>query len=114
LIPSETIERNSDLNRRAIRAGRVTRPGTRRSSTRAVERNEARRRQGWRLARTVVLGAAATVAALVWLGEQYGIERQVMFGFLGASVMFVAVLVVLGLGGTVLLGVIKKLLRRDR
>jgi hypothetical protein len=62
----------------------------------------------------VVLGAAATVAALVWLGEQYGIERQVMFGFLGASVMFVAVLVVLGLGGTVLLGVIKKLLRRDR
>jgi len=112
LIPSETIERNSDLNRRAIRAGHVTRPGTRRSSTRAVERNEARRRQGWRLARTVVLGAA--VAALVWLGEQYGIERQVMFGFLGASVMFVAVLVVLGLGGTVLLGVIRKLLRRDR
>ncbi len=80
----------------------------------AIERTSARR-IGWaRLTRTVVLGTVATVAALVWLGEQYGIERQVMLEFVATSVLFVALLAVAGLGGTAILWALKKLARRGR
>lgn len=80
----------------------------------AIERTSARR-IGWaRLTRTVVLGTVATVAALVWLGEQYGIERRVMLEFVGTSVLFVGLLALAGLGGTVILWAVKKAARRGR
>ena len=80
----------------------------------AIERTSARR-IGWaRLTRTVVLGTVATVAALVWLGEQYGIERREMLEFVGTSGLFVGMLVLAGLGGAVILWGLKKLSGRGR
>jgi len=75
----------------------------------AIERTSARR-AGWlRLTRTIVLGTIATVAALVWLGEQYGIQREVMLEFVGTSALFVGLLIVAGLGATVLIRVLLRL-----
>jgi len=79
----------------------------------AVERNEARRLANVRLIRTMILGALATGAALYWLGDQYGIEPEVMKDYFLSAVAFVAGLAVLGLLGTgILLGF--KRLSRDR
>lgn len=77
----------------------------------ASERASARRLVWVRLTRTVVLGAIATVAAIVWLGEQYGIERDVILAFLGTSALFVGLLILAGLGGMVLLWVIRRYIR---
>ena len=89
----------------------VKRP-SQRTKPSAIERSSARR-LGWvRLSRTVILGAIATVAAIVWLGEQYGIERDVILAFLGTSVLFVGVLIVAGLAGMLALRGVRKLLRR--
>jgi hypothetical protein len=85
-----------------------------RSKPRAIERNSARRANWVRLTRTILLGALATAAAIVWFGEQYGIERKVILEFMGASALFVGVLVVAGLGGTLLLRGLKSLLRTRR
>jgi len=75
----------------------------------AIERTSARR-AGWlRLTRTIVLGTVATIAALVWLGEQYGIQREVMLEFVGTSALFVGLLIVAGLGATVLIRVLRRL-----
>lgn len=82
-----------------------------RSKPRAIERNSARRANWVRLTRTIILGALATAAAIVWLGEQYGIERGVILEFMGTSALFVGILVVAGLCGTLLLRGLKKLLR---
>jgi len=54
----------------------------------------------------------ATVAAIVWLGEQYGIQRQVMLEFLGTSVLFVALLILGGLGATVVVWAVRRLWQR--
>lgn len=89
----------------------VKKPAPRRPH--AIERNTARRQSWLRLTRTLVLGTVATVLAIVWLGEQYGIERDVIFEFLGTSVLFVLALAALGLVGTALLMLLKKILRRD-
>ncbi len=78
-----------------------------RTNVRAFERNEARRQGNFRLIRTIVLGVVASVVAIVWLGDQYGIDRQVMLDFLGASALFVGLLVLTGLVGAVLLKLIK-------
>ena len=78
----------------------------------AIERSSARR-AGWlRLTRTIVLGTVATVAAIVWLGEQYGIERAVIFEFLGTSALFVGLLILAGLTGAVILWGIRKVIKR--
>jgi hypothetical protein len=75
----------------------------------AIERTSARR-AGWlRLTRTIVLGTVATIAALVWLGEQYGIQREVMLEFVGTSALFVGLLIVAGLGATVLIRALRRL-----
>jgi len=85
----------------------------RRQRVRAVERGSARR-AGWlRLARTVVLGTIAAVLGIVWLGEQYGIERAVMLEFLGTSALFVLLLVGAGLVGVAVLIGIRRLLNRS-
>ncbi len=73
--------------------------------THAVERNEARRLANVRLIRTMILGTIATGAALYWLGDQYGIEPEVIKAYLLSAFVFVAGLAGLGLLGTgVLLG----------
>ena len=91
----------------------VSRPPSRRKPS-AIERNSARRTSWLRLTRTIVLGTIAAVAGVVWLGEQYGVERRVMLEFMGTSALFVAGLVLAGLAGTVVLWGAKKLLRRYR
>ncbi|NOX50414.1 MAG: hypothetical protein GXP16_07755 [Gammaproteobacteria bacterium] len=78
-----------------------------RTNARAIERNEARRQGSFRLIRTIVLGVVASVVAIIWLGDQYGIDRQVMLEFLGTSALFVGLLVLSGLVGAVILKLIK-------
>jgi len=78
----------------------------------AIERTSARRAGWMRLTRTIVLGAVATVAALVWLGEQYGVQRQVMLEFLGTSALFVILLILAGLGATVVVWLVRRGLKR--
>ena len=65
--------------------------------THAVERNEARRLANVRLIRTMILGTIATGAALYWLGDQYGIEPEVIKAYLLSAFVFVAGLAGLGL-----------------
>jgi len=78
----------------------------------AIERSSARR-AGWlRLTRTIALGTIAAVFAIIWLGDQYGIERAVIYEFLTTSALFVGVLVVAGLLGAVLVLGIRWLFRR--
>ncbi len=78
----------------------------------AIERASARRLVWVRLGRTVILGTIATIAAIVWLGEQYGIERDVILAFLGTSALFVGLLILAGLGGVLLLWSVRRLFRR--
>jgi hypothetical protein len=89
----------------------VKRPSSR-SKPSAIERTSARRLVWMRLSRTVVLGALATIAAIVWLGEQYGIQRDVILAFLGTSALFVGLLILAGALGMVLLWGVRKLLGR--
>lgn len=78
----------------------------------AIERTSAQRASWLRLTRTIALGTIATAAGLVWVGEQYGIESAVMLEFMATSALFVGLLVVAGLLGTLALWLVKKLLRR--
>lgn len=72
----------------------------------AIERTSARRAAWMRITRTIALGTIAVVFAIIWLGDQYGIERDVIYEFLATSALFVGLLVVAGLAGAaVLLGV---------
>ena len=74
----------------------------RRSS--AFERADSVRLSGYRLLRTVLLGTIAVTFAIFWLGEQYGIDRDVILDFLLTSAVFVGGLVLLaGLGAVCLL-----------
>lgn len=52
-----------------------------------------------RLIRTVILGAIAVAVAVVWMGDQYGIERQETLRYLGTAALFVGLLVGCGLIG---------------
>ena len=83
-----------------------------RRRTYAVERNSARKANWLRLGRSILLGTIATVVALVWLGEQYGIERAVTLEFVATSVFFVVLLACAGFAGALILRGIKKLLNR--
>lgn len=85
----------------------------RRSSRRAygIERNEARRIVSRRLLRTVLLGTVAMVAAFYWIGQQYGVDPEMMREYILTTLLFVGVLVGLGLLGAVLLLLLKRLTR---
>lgn len=78
----------------------------------AIERTSAQRAGWMRLTRTIILGTIATAAGLMWIGEQYGVEPAVMLEFMATSALFVGLLVVAGLFGTLALWLVKKLLRR--
>ncbi len=66
-----------------------------------------------RLARTVVLGTGALTAVILWLGDQYGIEREVILDFLLSSALFIGLLIALGLTGAFVLLAVKRLTKRS-
>ena len=57
-----------------------------------------------------MLGAVAAALGIWWLGRAYDVESSRLLSFLAASLVFVAVLIALGLGGAALL----RMLRRRR
>ena len=63
-----------------------------------------------RLGRTIVLGTMAAALGIWWLARAYEVETSQLLRFLVASVVFVAVAVVLALVG----GVALRMLRRRR
>lgn len=63
-----------------------------------------------RQARTIVLGAIAATLGIWWLGQAYEVESATLLRYLLASLVFVAVLILLAIGGAWLL----RLLRRRR
>ncbi len=83
----------------------------RKFGSRAAERSTARRLTWMRLTRTIVLGTVAAIAAVIYLGRQYGVDPEVILDFLAASALFVGGLVIAGLVGTVLLFGLRKLLK---
>ncbi|MCR9261962.1 MAG: hypothetical protein NXH95_19790 [Pseudomonadaceae bacterium] len=86
-------------------------PSSRRKPS-AIERSSARRKGWLRLTRTIVLGTIAAVFAIIWMGDQYGIEREVMYEFLATSALFVGLLVVAGLAGAALIMAVRWLFHR--
>ena len=62
-----------------------------------------------RQARTIVLGAIAATLGIWWLGRAYEVESAALLRYLVASLVFVAVLILLAVGGAWLL---RKLRRR--
>ena len=85
----------------------------RKFGSRAAERSTARKLTWMRLTRTIVLGTVAAIAAIIYLGRQYGVDTDVILDFLTASAVFVGVLVVMGFCGTVILFLAKKLMGRS-
>ncbi len=79
--------------------------------SRAQEGRAARRLVWTRLARTVILGAAAAVAAIFWVGAQYGVEPATTLKFLSSSVVFVTALIFAGLGAVLLLTLAKRYIK---
>lgn len=63
-----------------------------------------------RQARTIVLGAIAATVGIWWLGQAYEVESATLLRYLLASFVFVAVLILLAIGGAWLL----RQLRRRR
>ena len=78
----------------------------------AEERSTTVRRQSLRLLRTISLGTVAVVVAILFLGEQYGLDREMMISYLTSSLMFVGFIVSVGLIGFGFLLAVKWLLRR--
>jgi formate hydrogenlyase subunit 3/multisubunit Na+/H+ antiporter MnhD subunit len=68
------------------------------------------RRGGGRLLRTILLGTVAVAFAIFWLARSYGAGPAELLGYLGASVLFVAVFALIGILASLLL----RLLRRPR
>ena len=63
----------------------------------AIERNASQSGAWWRFARSVALGTIALTLGVIWVGEQYGVERREVLEFLGVGLLFVAVLVLAAL-----------------
>lgn len=63
-----------------------------------------------RLARTILLGAVAAVAALTWLARELGLDQDELLGYAATSVVLVAALVLAG----AMLGVLFWFIRRER
>ena len=83
----------------------------RRNRTHAAERNVARRQANVRLIRTFVLGTIATLAAFYWIGQQWGLDPDVMMEYVKTTLLFVGVLAVLGVAGAAVLLLLKRLTR---
>ena len=70
--------------------------------TRASERVSAQRKGSGTMFRTILLGTVAMVAGVLWLGDQYGVERKETIELLLTSAGFVLVLTAAGAFGALL------------
>ena len=60
------------------------------------------------LARTVVLGCLAAAAGIWWLGRAYEVDNEAMLGYLLSSILFVALMAILGVAGATALWLVKR------
>ena len=80
--------------------------------TRASERVSAQRKSMPRTFRTILLGTVAMVAGIIWLGDQYGVERQATIELMLASAGFVLALTAAGVLGAVLIRLLRHVFNR--
>jgi apolipoprotein N-acyltransferase len=70
---------------------------------------------GQRLVRTIVFGAVAVVAAILWVARELDLDRQELLGFAATSLALVGLFAVLGLVAGVLFWLVRRArLRRGR
>ena len=79
-------------------------------STRAGERVTAQRKTTNRTLRTILLGTIAMIGGVIWLGDQYGVEREETLSLLLASASFVGVLALAGVVGAIVIWLIRRVL----
>ena len=63
---------------------------------------------GSRIGRTIVLGTLAAALGIWWLGRAYDIESSRLLGFLMASLLFVAAVIVFAVGGAALMRALRQ------
>ena len=80
--------------------------------TQASERVSAQRKSMPRMFRTILLGTVAMVAGIIWLGDQYGVERQETIELMLASAGFVLALTAAGVLGAVLIRLLRHVFNR--
>ena len=73
----------------------------------AEERAASVGRSAFRLIRTIALGTVAVVFAILWLGDQYGLDREMMLSYLTSSALFVGALMLIASAGAGLLLLLK-------
>ncbi len=61
-----------------------------------------------RLPRTIVLGALTVLVAIIWLSKELGMDRDELLGYLGTSLLFVAISIGLGVVAGGLVWLVKK------
>ena len=97
-----TLEKNSN------QSAQVKSSAQKRSQrSRASERASARRSASLRLTRTILLGTVAMGFGVLWVAEEYGVERDVVLEFMSTSALFVGLLVAAGLVGAGLLFIVR-------
>ena len=67
-----------------------------------------------RLTRTLLLGTAAVAAAVYWLAVEYEVDMRELAGYLGGSLLFVALFAALAVAGAVLYRALRRLAPRRR
>ena len=67
-----------------------------------------------RLVRTIALGTVAVAFAIYWLALEYGVDTGELVGFLGLSVLFVALIVGLALFGGFVLWIVKRIASKTK
>ena len=87
----------------------VSRQQLLRHRKRAVRNRRAQAGKRNRLGRTILLGALAVAFSLFWLARELELDRDQLLGYLGASAIFVTILIGLGLVGAGLVWLIKRL-----
>ena len=80
--------------------------------TRASERVRAQRKSMPRMFRTILLGTVAMVAGIIWLGDQYGVERLETIELMLASAGCVLALTAAGVRGAVLIRLVRHVFNR--
>ncbi len=64
------------------------------------------------LARTVILGCIAAALGIWWLGRAYDLDDERLLGYLMSSIVFVAVVGLLGIAGAAVLWLVRRVLNR--
>lgn len=85
--------------------------GRHRQSTRASERVAVQRKNNYRTLRTILLGTIAMIGGVIWLGDQYGVDRQETLNLLMTSAGFVVVLALAGLAGAVAIWLVRRMFK---